>query len=541
MTSTPAADTSLYELALETDPALPILQISPATLKSSFSALIDVLVERELPAIVWAKLPRGAVWQAELERYCALKSLSKAVYVFKDYREEGADESGSNGAKATGETPTAPEPPAEDSAEATAWQEIFLAPESCLRREYFLLVWTTPFQGCVLAHRPRSAQLAKAAEPSVPEASVGLIDASLMGAIDDGQERRQHLLILSSFESSLIQRVLSGLEQAMTITGQSGSAAIPTSIADGTSIADSTSASSTMCLRDAVVQWQSLINTMSDPLPDPATWGRLFIKQIQRQEEMLQRNAIYRRQADLVEILQLQKEELTTALQSKADFINTVGQELRTPLTTIKTALTLLNSPNLKPPQRQRYMDLIAKECDRQSSLITSLLDLVQLDQAVSHTVLQSIRVADVVPGVVSTYQPLAEEKGVRLVYTAPDDLPAIACMGNWLKQIVINLLHNGIKFTPSGGQVLVRAKQQGSYVNLEVRDTGIGMAPGELPKIFDRFYRVRQSSTEDASGAGLGLTIVQQLLFHCGGSISVKSKPGEGSTFTVLLPIRRQ
>jgi signal transduction histidine kinase len=111
--------------------------------------------------------------------------------------------------------------------------------------------------------------------------------------------------------------------------------------------------------------------------------------------------------------------------------------------------------------------------------------------------------------------------------------------MTNWLKQIVINLLHNGIKFTPRGGQVWVRAKQQGDYVQLEIRDTGIGIAPSEIPKIFDRFYRVRQS-TDDSSGAGLGLTIVQQLLLHCGGSISVKSKLGEGSTFNVLLPVYR-
>jgi signal transduction histidine kinase len=124
---------------------------------------------------------------------------------------------------------------------------------------------------------------------------------------------------------------------------------------------------------------------------DPATLGQLFMKQVQRQEEAWQRNATYRRQADLVEILEIQKEELSNALRSKADFINTVGQELRTPLTTIKTALTLLNSPSLKPPQRQRYMELIEKECDRQSSLITSLLDLVQLDQAVSPTALESI------------------------------------------------------------------------------------------------------------------------------------------------------
>ncbi|MCY7394096.1 MAG: ATP-binding protein [Leptolyngbyaceae cyanobacterium CAN_BIN12] len=109
--------------------------------------------------------------------------------------------------------------------------------------------------------------------------------------------------------------------------------------------------------------------------------------------------------------------------------------------------------------------------------------------------------------------------------------------MSNWLKQIVINLLHNAIKFTPSSGQVWVRAKQQGEYVQLEIRDTGVGIASSEIPKIFDRFYRVRQSA-DDSSGAGLGLTIVQQLLLHCGGSISVKSRVGEGTTFNVLLPV---
>ena len=100
----------------------------------------------------------------------------------------------------------------------------------------------------------------------------------------------------------------------------------------------------------------------------------------------------------------------------------------------------------------------------------------------------------------------------------------------------MINLVHNGIKYTREGN-VWVRAKQQGDYVQLEVRDTGVGIAPSEIPKIFDRFYRVRQTG-DDSSGAGLGLTIVQQLLLHCGGSISVKSKLEEGSTFNVLLPI---
>jgi two-component system, OmpR family, phosphate regulon sensor histidine kinase PhoR len=285
--------------------------------------------------------------------------------------------------------------------------------------------------------------------------------------------------------------------------------------------------------------WAQLLVESPADSPVANLMGALFSKQIQRQEELWQRATAHRKQAELVNLLQLQNEELVATVRSKDDFLNTIGQELRTPLTNMKTALTLLNSPNLKPPQRQRYMELLTKECDRQTSLIGSLLDLVSLDQMAERKILEPLRLSDIVPGVVSTYQPLAEEKGIRLAYTIPEDLPPVANLGPWLRQIVVNLLHNGVKFTPRGGQVWVRAKQQGEYLQLEFKDTGIGISVQEIPKIFDRFYRVRQA--EDTGGAGLGLTIVQQLLLRCGGSIQVKSRPGEGSIFNVLLPIYQE
>jgi two-component system, OmpR family, phosphate regulon sensor histidine kinase PhoR len=166
------------------------------------------------------------------------------------------------------------------------------------------------------------------------------------------------------------------------------------------------------------------------------------------------------------------------------------------------------------------------------------VLDLVQLEGAIEQTPMEALRLSEIVPGVVSTYQPLAQEKGLMLAYTVPEDLPPVACFSPWLRQIVINLLHNSIKFTASGGQVWVRAKQQGDAIQMEFRDTGIGIAATEVPKIFDRFYRVRQSG--DDTGVGLGLAIVQQLLIRCGGSIAVRSKPGEGSVFSVALPLYR-
>jgi signal transduction histidine kinase len=182
-------------------------------------------------------------------------------------------------------------------------------------------------------------------------------------------------------------------------------------------------------------------------------------------------------------------------------------------------------------------MQLLHIQCDRQNSLLTGLLELLQLERN-SSAVLQPLHLIDIVPGVVSTYQPLAREKGILLGYTVSDHLPMVSCLETWIRHIVINLLHNSIKFTPAGGQVLVHAKLQGDCVQLEFRDTGIGIAPNEIPRIFDPFYRGRPALSEDIPGAGLGLTIVHQLLLQCGGSISVTSKLGEGSTFKVLLPV---
>ncbi len=221
----------------------------------------------------------------------------------------------------------------------------------------------------------------------------------------------------------------------------------------------------------------------------------------------------------------------------KDESIDRLMQELCTPISNIKTALKLLESPLLKPPQRQRYLELIRRECDRQNSLINGASRLLALERDRSRSGIEAIQLSQIVPGIVSTYQPLAEEKGVRLGYTIPNNLPIIYCVEMWLRQIAIELLHNGIKYTPQGGQVFVQATVRGDDVCLEFRDTGIGIAATETSKIFDRFYRGRNAADEHNYGAGLGLTIVKNILLRCGGSISVVSEVGSGSRFRVLLP----
>lgn len=435
---------------------------------------------------------------------------SKTIYLFKSQRDEAEEPSAANIAAFSIAQNAA-------SSHHSSLAALQLLPESVLRREYFLLIWSAQLRLVLLAQRSRGTALPK---PSALE-SDAIVPGEL--SVDENPERKQQLMTICSLDIELLEQLLGNLGRAVVQPTET--------------ISEAESDAVPVSPKDWIAQWQQEMSAISTDAIEPRSLSYLLMKQIQKQEEIWHRSALHRKQSEQAELLHIQNEELQNAVRLKDEFINNVGQELRTPLTTIKTALTLLNSSNIKPPQRQRYMDLIAKECDRQSSLITSLLDLVQIDRMAQQMTLQAVRLSDVVPGVVSTYQPLAEEKGVMLAYTVPENLPQVACVDGWLKQIVINLLHNGIKFTPRGGQVWVRAKQQGEYVQLEFRDTGIGIPQSEVSKIFDRFYRGRQSS-EEVSGAGLGLTIVQQLLLHCSGSISVKSKLGEGSTFNVLLQI---
>lgn len=559
-------DVSLYELALASEQAPYPLQVSPATFKSMLEALMDVLIHQDVAATILMKLPRGQLWQGVIDRYCSSVSSMPTVYVLKNYRSASSDPSWvhqaaqqereqggepeqeqereqdslasasavASAAVATDpslhetSTPIASLDPAtftdvdDDMPELASLErsmeiiELTLASDSRLRREYFVLVITPTFRALILAHRPRSAQQLS---PDPTAAGQKVEFHSRSNALTDEEGDRRHLLLsLCSFDVQTIEVVMGGLHQAIELGHQD----------TGLDPQDS----------PILGHWDDLTQQISNASLDPRLLGQFWEYQIQHYEELWSKTSEVRKQAETASTLQLENEELLNEVRLKNEFLKTVGQELRTPLSTMKTALSLIGSPNLKVPQRQRYMDLLSRECDRQSALITSVLELIQLENAENQSSMQPLRVVDIVPSVVSTYQPLAQEKGILLAYNISDELPAVSCLSSWLRQVVINLLHNGIKFTSSGGKVWVRSRRQGDYVQLEFRDTGIGIPLSDIPKIFDRFYRVRQSAIDDPGGAGLGLSIVQQILLRCGGSISVQSRQGEGTVFNVLLPI---
>jgi len=293
------------------------------------------------------------------------------------------------------------------------------------------------------------------------------------------------------------------------------------------------------------IEWTDLLSHWETVCPPPAfptnlAWLDQFLCWQGKQQAQLEHTlSRYRRQAQSATDLSLQNESLRGQLQLREEFCHAIGQELRTPLANIKMALSLLTAPKLSSPQQQRYLALIGHECDRQSSVINGILDLLQIEVKARQLTPEPSQLIEIVPAVISTYQPLAEEKGILLAYTIADDLPPLACPGSWLRQIMIHLIHNSIKYTPRGGEVWVTAHHRDDdSIAVVIQDTGQGIAPAEIPKIFDHFYQGRQQPADQSAGAGLGLTIVQQLLTHCGGTITVNSHPSQGTTFRVYFPI---
>ena len=225
---------------------------------------------------------------------------------------------------------------------------------------------------------------------------------------------------------------------------------------------------------------------------------------------------------------------LASNLGLQSDFLNNLVTEMQSPVTHMKTAISLLGSKQIKGEQRQLYLQMLEAQCDRQNSVINGLLELLQLDVS---TEIENIYLSALVPGIVSTYQPLANENNIQLGYTIPDDLPPVIFPKIWLRQIIIQLLNNSLQFTPSQGRVFVQATTKNRQVELTIGDTGRGVATQDLPKIFDSFYRTKTVSNKQTAGAGLGLTIVRQLVEKSGGKIAVSSKLGKGSVFKILLP----
>jgi len=219
----------------------------------------------------------------------------------------------------------------------------------------------------------------------------------------------------------------------------------------------------------------------------------------------------------------------------KSEFVSKVSHELRTPLTSIMGAAdNLLDGIAGEIDERPRaYLSRIKENSDRLLRLINELLDLARIEAGKEEIHATRFRLDMLIRETLETLKPLAEERGVALAERAPAAL-VIRADRDKISRVLINLVQNGIKFTPPGGQVAVAASGEGAWVKLAVSDSGAGIPAIELERIFDKFHQVRRSQSR---GTGLGLPISRQLVEMHGGRLTVDSAEGRGSTFTVVLP----
>ncbi len=222
--------------------------------------------------------------------------------------------------------------------------------------------------------------------------------------------------------------------------------------------------------------------------------------------------------------------------QMKSDFLAYATHELRTPLSTIKTLISLLRYTPLDAKARE-YLDLLEGQVERQRRMVTNLLDLARLEAGRYELPFEEVSLAQVLHSAVRGLRPLAEAKGLPLALNTEALPERLVANASGLEQVFVNLIHNAIQFTDQGG-VTIRGGQDAETVWVAVEDTGIGMTPEQRAHLFTKFYPMR-TQAKRGEGTGLGLVISRMIVEALGGRIEVESTPGKGSRFTVHLPRR--
>jgi two-component system phosphate regulon sensor histidine kinase PhoR len=223
----------------------------------------------------------------------------------------------------------------------------------------------------------------------------------------------------------------------------------------------------------------------------------------------------------------------------RQDFVANVSHELRTPLTTIKGYAETLLDGALKEDVAFQFTQIIKKHTDRLTKIVEDLLMLSRIESKEFRLNKESIPLQDLVSDVIDYVREAAQKKKISITRSEPFPFLKIEVDRNYLEQVLINLTDNAIKYTPDGGRIVISAvERDGKEIEFSVRDNGIGIPKEDLPRIFERFYRVDKGRSQESGGTGLGLSIVKHLVQAHGGRTWVESRLGEGSTFFFTLPL---
>lgn len=221
----------------------------------------------------------------------------------------------------------------------------------------------------------------------------------------------------------------------------------------------------------------------------------------------------------------------------RKDFISNISHELRTPLASLKALSETLQSGALQDPTvSNRFLHQMDEEIDNLTQMVQELLELSKIESGKVPLEKKSCSISEIVTGPVERMRMQAERAGIMLELTLTEHLPDVEVDRPRIQQVFVNLIHNAIKFTPPGGSIKVSAAQQDQFIHFSIEDTGVGIPPTDLKRIFERFYKTDPSRS--SGGTGLGLSISKHIVEAHGGKIWVDSMVGSGSTFTFSIPI---
>jgi signal transduction histidine kinase len=231
-------------------------------------------------------------------------------------------------------------------------------------------------------------------------------------------------------------------------------------------------------------------------------------------------------------------EEAEMASDLKDEFLAAVSHEIRTPLNAVLGWARILESKQLSPERAEHAIAAIGRNASALAHMIDDLLDMSRILKGAIRLALRPVDLTAVAHEALDAVRPLAATKNVHLAFNGARGSPTINADGNRLRQVIWNLLSNGIKFTPEGGRVDVFIESANDHMEIRVVDTGHGISPDFLPHVFERFRQAEDATTQRHTGLGLGLGIVRQLVELHGGTVQAASPGvGQGATFTVRLP----
>ncbi len=226
----------------------------------------------------------------------------------------------------------------------------------------------------------------------------------------------------------------------------------------------------------------------------------------------------------------------------RKEFVANVSHELKTPLTTIKTYSETILDDNLENREMAvSFLETINRETDRMNGIVRDLLTLSQMDYNKITWRMTRFSIDDLLSELTETLSIPARKHMHTLTYMAPENLPEIEGDRGRIQQLLINIMSNAIKYTPNGGTVRIMAIHQGSEIQIQVKDNGIGIPQEDLARLFERFYRVDKARSREKGGTGLGLSIAKEIADAHGGKIEIESKVQVGTTVTVTLPVKQE